>query len=365
MDTKRPEEDAAVLKAKCPRRLSGHRPVAVRERLAALAALPEAELGADTYGDGGAVAVVEETVAGLLGKPACIFLPKGIIAQLAVLRTWSENRGRVAIGLHPQSHIEVDEGGAYSAIHGLRGVRLGADGAPFGASDLVAVREKLAAVVVELPLRRCAFQMPDWSELLAMVSWCDAHGSALHMDGARLWECGPGYGRSYPEICEIFDSVYVSFYKGLGGLGGAAIAGGSDFIAETRIWLHRQGAHPYRSYPYALAALEGLRRHLPKMGDYHARAVELSEALRTAGLRTTLAQTNSFQVWLPISASAAVQGQVALARARGVWLLERVIPTVVPSGIAVEVQIGEAAEDLGSPEIITLFEELISFAQAA
>ena len=45
------------------------------------------------------------------------------------------------------------------------------------------------------------------------------------MDGARLWECTPYYGRTLAEIAGLFDTVYVSFYKGLGGLAGSALAG--------------------------------------------------------------------------------------------------------------------------------------------
>jgi hypothetical protein len=40
------------------------------------------------------------------------------------------------------------------------------------------------------------------------------------MDGARLWGCEPFYERSLQEISELFDTVYVSFYKQLGGLPG-------------------------------------------------------------------------------------------------------------------------------------------------
>jgi len=44
----------------------------------------------------------------------------------------------------------------------------------------------------------------------------------LHkMDGARLWETKAFYKKSYKQICKGFDSVYVSFYKGISGLTGA------------------------------------------------------------------------------------------------------------------------------------------------
>ena len=43
----------------------------------------------------------------------------------------------------------------------------------------------------------------------------------------------------------LADSLYVSFYKGLGGMAGAALLGPADFIAEARLWRRRQGGTIY------------------------------------------------------------------------------------------------------------------------
>jgi threonine aldolase len=52
----------------------------------------------------------------------------------------------------------------------------------------------------------------------------------------RLWEASAGYEQSVSEICALFDSVYVSYYKGLGGLTGAMLLGKFPFIADSREW---------------------------------------------------------------------------------------------------------------------------------
>jgi threonine aldolase len=41
------------------------------------------------------------------------------------------------------------------------------------------------------------------------------------MDGSRLLEVLPFYGRSLDEISSLFDSVAISFTEGLGALSGA------------------------------------------------------------------------------------------------------------------------------------------------
>ena len=64
--------------------------------------------------------------------------------------------------------------------------------------------------------------------------------------GARLWEATPAYApHSRAEICALFDSVYVSAYKGLGGLSGALLVGKASFTAQARVWLRRFGGNLY------------------------------------------------------------------------------------------------------------------------
>jgi threonine aldolase len=61
---------------------------------------------------------------------------------------------------------------------------------------------------------------------VAQTDWARRRGIPTHLDGARLWECKPFYGRAHAEIVALFDTVYVSFYKTLGGIAGAVLPGG-------------------------------------------------------------------------------------------------------------------------------------------
>jgi threonine aldolase len=65
------------------------------------------------------------------------------------------------------------------------------------------------------------------------------------MDGARLWEAQPYYARPFSEICAQFDSVYVSFYKGIGALSGAMLVGDRPFMQRALAERHRLGGQPY------------------------------------------------------------------------------------------------------------------------
>ena len=353
----------AEIRERCQRALSGHRRQSVRESLAAIASSPLADLPRDTYGEGEAMQTLEREVAQLLGKPAAVFMPKGVIAQQAALRVWADRSGRRTVGLHPKSHIDLDERAAYERLHGLDAVRLGGDHQPFGVKELDAAAEPLGLVTVELPLRRAGFKLPDWDELAAIAHWCRERRVPLHFDGARLWEAQPFYGRPLAEIAGLADSVYVSFYKGLGGLGGSILAGPADFVATARVWQTRHGGSLWTAFPYVITAAEGLKRYLPHMPAYHQRACRLAAALSAVpGVTAVPAppHTNAFQLYLPGTVATLDAAHLALARDRGVWLFARFAETALPDLAMAEISIGDAAEDLSDAEVVELVGRLVA-----
>ena len=134
----------------------------------------------------------------------------------------------------------------------------------------------LGAVLAELPLRDAGCRLPTWDELVELSQAARDRGVPLHVDGARIWESRPHWDKSFPEIAALVDSMYVSFYKGLRGLAGAALVGPDDFLTEARVWRTRMGGTLYRSTPEALAAIAGLRDLLPRMAECYAWAQALA-----------------------------------------------------------------------------------------
>ena len=107
------------------------------------------------------------------------------------------------------------------------------------------------------------------------------------MDGARLWEVGPFYKKSYDEISNLFDSIYVSFYKGLNGIAGAILAGKPDFISESKVWLRRHGGNLIHLYPYIISADYSFTNNLKKMDSYFNKAKQIAEFLNSSPLLST------------------------------------------------------------------------------
>ena len=263
-------DDLDTLRRACDRALTGHGPQTAAELLATIP--PDTAI--DRYGDGGVVAELEAEVAGLLGMPAAVYLPSGIMAQQAALRVHADRRGRRTVVFHPQSHLDVHEGRALERLQGLVGRPAGDRDRLLLRRDLDAVAEQPAALVVELPQRDLGGQLPPWDDLVEQVAWARDRGAAAHLDGARLWEATAGYDRSPAEIAGLFDTAYVSFYKGIGALAGCCLAGPDDVVAEVREWRRRLGGTLFGLWPGAASALTCLRRRLPLMPVYLERARE-------------------------------------------------------------------------------------------
>lgn len=252
----------------------------------------------DRYGEHGPVAVLERRVAELLGKPAVAMFPSGVMAQQSMLRVWCDASGRRRVAMPALSHLLTSEADGPRLLHGFD-VALLTDGPTVpGADDLAAIPGPLGAALLELPLRSAGFLLPSWDGLVAFSEACRSRGVPLHLDGARLWESAPYLGHTPAEVAALADSVYVSFYKGLGGLSGAAVAGPVEQVAQVRLWRTRMGGTLFSLLPYALAALRGLDRELPRMAEYHERAVILAERLAAHGIRTSPSppHTNAFRI---------------------------------------------------------------------
>ncbi|MEY9847617.1 threonine aldolase [Streptacidiphilus sp. BW17] len=291
------------------RQLSGIRPQSLAERLADLSgeagqAAFDLDGRPDVYGDG-IVTALEDRVAELLGTEAAAFFPTGTMAQQVALRCWAERTGNPLVAMHPLAHPEVHERQAYSQLTGLRSVWPTTAPRLPSAAEIADCDEPFGTLMLELPLRDAGFMLPTWDELAATVAAARERDAVVHFDGARLWETEPHFGRSLPEIAGLADSVYVSFYKTLGGISGAALAGPTEYVAQARAWRHRYGGQLFQQWPAVLSALVGLDRELPRLDAYvdHAKTVATALSAAPGGrVHPAVPQTHQFQFWLPYPA---------------------------------------------------------------
>ncbi|MDX8030321.1 beta-eliminating lyase-related protein [Lentzea sp. BCCO 10_0856] len=309
------------------------------------------------------VRLLEERVAGLLGKQRALFFPSGTMAQQSALRVHAERTGRHAFAGHPQTHLHVWENQGYSAVHGLRFHPAGDRHALLTLDDLKSVGEPLAAVVIELPQRDIGGRLPAFEDLQAQTRWAREQGAAAHCDGARLWEAQTGYDASLAEIAGLFDTVYVSLYKGLEGARGAVLAGDAETIEHAAVWRRRLGGAIVDAWPLAAIALMGMDENLPRMREFRAHARALAKAINDDGFAHTTPEvpaTPLFHVHLPMSKQDAEQAARKLVEDTGIKLFLYARSNPDPRRCAFEVSVGISGLDFAPREVAELIRGLPS-----
>ena len=333
------------LRQRCTWSLAGHFQHTPAEGFAAMADwCLSNNVAHDTYGDGELIQGFERKISELLGKEKALFCVTGTMSQVTALRLACNSRQQRLVALHPSSHILKHERSNFQLLNHFHALQLGDPFRPWSVEDLRTMAEPIAAALYELPMRKIGGQLPSWDELEAIKSYCREKNIHLHMDGARLWEATSGFGKDLREIAMGFDSVYVSFYKGIGGLGGAMLLGSENFIDQAKIWIQRQGGNVYRRTPYVVSAAMKFEERLAAMPAYYQRTLWLYDVLELfPSLRANPAkpQSNMLHLYLPVDAARATSIRNAIAERHRVWLFDRVVNAALPAQCMFEWYIGD------------------------
>jgi threonine aldolase len=298
----------------------------------------------DTYGDGALIQDFERKIADLLGLEAAVFVASGTLTQVTALRLASTERGRPLVAMHSTAHILKHERSNYQLLDHFKALAVGDPFRPWGAEDLKASPDPIGAALYELPMREIGGQLPGWEALQTLKRHCKERDIHLHLDGARLWEAAAAYGRSYREIAEGFDTVYVSFYKGIAGLGGAMLLGSRNFIDVASVWMKRQGGNLFRRSPYVVAAAMQFDERIAAMPAYFQRTQWLYESLQAfPRLRPNPAQpqANMLHIHLPCSVEKVTTLRNRIALEQGIWLFGAANHAPLPDTCYFEWYIGD------------------------
>ena len=357
MDSNEAEIDR--IRSACTRWLAWHGDRTAAEMLSEL----PADIAPDRYGEGGVVEELEGHLADLLGMPAAAFFVSGTMAQQIALRVHADRRNRRTIAFHPTNHIEMHEGRAFERLHGLVGRPVGDPHGLLTIEGLEEIAEPLAALLLELPQREIGGQLPAWEDLSAQATWARDRGAAIHLDGARLWQCPPAYDRPLEEIAGLFDTVYVSFYKDLGALAGSGLAGPEDVIAEAREWRQRHGGTLFAMWPYAASAFAAFQTRLPRMKAYRDQALAIADALRDLDRVRVVPDpphTSMFHLHLNVQEGDLKANMLRLAEEEGIWTWKTSFPGTQPDWQIVELTVGDSTLDFEPGEVRELIARLVT-----
>lgn len=267
------------------------------------------------YGAAAGLQKFETEVAGLLGKEKGLFFPTGTLAQRAALHSHLEQLGQPGrLLLHQTSHL-VHHDCLRDGQRQAKRARLEAEErlpmfkvalvgefqCPLALKDFEVAGAQVSkgdVVAVELPQRMNGGRTMAWDDLVKLAAKTREAGARLHMDGARIWEAQPFYGVELRKICELFDSVYVSFYKGLGGMNGAMLCSTEGIIGLASQWRARLGGSLFTLAPHWLDAREQLQSG---EGSFAERFRKLREVVSALSADATVGSAVRFEPPLPES----------------------------------------------------------------
>ena len=256
-----------------------------RPTTAMLAAMLQANVGDDVYGEDETVNALQEAAASMFGMQAALFCPTGTMTN------------QIAIKLHTQpgdevicdrlSHIYCYEGGGI-AFHSGASVRLlNGDRGRFTADD---VRENINPVAdihcpptrlvsIENTVNKGGGSCWDLAEIGRIRALCDRSGLRLHLDGARLFNALAVKQEPPLEYGRLFDTISVCLSKGLGAPAGSLLIGSREHIGRARRLRKLMGGGMRQAGYYAAAGLYGLQHHRDRLASDHDKARVVKEEL--------------------------------------------------------------------------------------
>ena len=270
------------------------------------AAMVQAPVGDDVYGEDPTVAELERRVAELLGHEAGLYCVTGSLANLIGVRLLVEPGQEVVCDV--DAHIARAELGAHAALNGLtmrtfpsrRGLVDPAEVARIISPDAGPYLVSTAAVAVENTHNFGGGTVQPFDRLRQIGELAREHQLGYHLDGARLWNAHVATGVSMRDYGRLFDTASVCFSKGLGAPVGTVLVSSADNIARARIWRKRLGGGWRQAGMLAAAALHSLDHHVERLADDHAAARAFAEAVAERLTDGRIRRTNPVQAYSPV-----------------------------------------------------------------
>jgi threonine aldolase len=252
------------------------------------AAMVDAEVGDDVYGEDPTVAQLEARVAELLGHEAALFMPTGSMANQVGLRLHAGPGQEVVTD--SLAHVLRAELGAAAAFSGITTRSWVADRGLLDVDTALSVmvpdggayQVSTACVVVENTHNFGGGTVQPLADMRRLREATAEVGVGVHLDGARLWNAHVATGTPLSDYGACADTVSVCLSKGLGAPVGSVLAADAERIHQARVWRKRLGGGMRQVGILAAAGLHALEHHVERLAEDHARTRRAAEALAQA-----------------------------------------------------------------------------------
>jgi threonine aldolase len=255
-----------------------------RPTAAMRAAMANAEVGDDVYGEDPTINKLQETAAEIFGREAALFVPTGSMGNSIAIRIHTRHGQEVLC--ESRAHILDWEMAMLAQFSGCVARTVAADrGILTWAHIRPAIAPKIyyKAQTGLISLENSHNMAGGTVTPLPVMEeiWAGAKqvGLPVHLDGARVFNAATALGIGVAELTRGFDSVSFCLSKGLGAPVGSILVGSKAFIDEARIHRKSLGGGMRQAGVLAAAGLIALTEMTKRLDEDHANARLLADAV--------------------------------------------------------------------------------------
>ncbi|MGS0690949.1 low-specificity L-threonine aldolase [Shewanella sp. 0m-4] len=288
------------------------------------AAISQAEVGDDVYGDDPSVNYLEDMAAEMFGYDNALFTSSGTQANLLALMGHCERGDEYLCG--QQAHNYKFEGGGAAVLGSIQPQPLTnqADGsilltdieAAIKPDDIHFARTRLLSLENTIGGKIVPQEYLASAQALAFE-----RGLKIHLDGARVANAAVAQNMPMTEITQYFDSVSICLSKGLCAPVGSILLGDERLITKARRWRKVLGGGMRQAGILASAATLALTEQVERLAEDHDNAAYLATELATIeGFEVDMSQVQTNMVFAVVSDKIDTKTLALDLKAKGILL---------------------------------------------
>ena len=251
-----------------------------------IAAMMNAPVGDDVFGEDPSVNQLESLVAEMFGKEAGLFCPSGTMTNQIAIKVHTQPGDEVICD--KLSHIYQYEGGGIAFNSGCSVRLLEGNHGRITAEQVLAainpddIHKPVSSLVsLENTANRGGGSCYNFTDIQQIKEVCLQNNMKLHLDGARIFNALIAKNESPAQYGDVFDTISVCLSKGLGAPVGSVLTGSKAFIKKARRIRKVFGGGMRQAGILAAAGIYAIENNIAKLAQDHLHAQQLADALTT------------------------------------------------------------------------------------
>jgi threonine aldolase len=246
--------------------------------------MAQAKVGDDVFGEDPSINELEQLSASMFGMEAGVYCPSGTMTNQIAIKCHTQPGDEVICD--ESAHVYQYEGGGIASNSGASVKLLYGDKGRITADQVLAAinpddvhRAHSRLVCLENTSNRGGGSCYDFQEIQKIKEVCNAHGLALHLDGARLWNALVAKQETPRQYGEVFDSISICLSKSLGCPVGSVLIGKKDLIRKARRVRKAFGGGMRQAGFLAAAGIYALQNNIDRLKEDHVHAQQIGAAI--------------------------------------------------------------------------------------